>query len=202
MDASRLLPVALLAALAFVPAAQAHTVVGSTDGKVRAVIGQLNEPVSTYAVSGLDICFSDNTTAAHAPLSGINAGGLSATLVAPDGNTLHQDLKGQFGRPGCFTFAKPYVLTQPGQYVVELSGSVNGSTVDLHKINAGGAVEDRADITFPDTQVPNNLDLEARVTALEAKADSSATPTHKSPSPVAAFTIIGLALLAAARRVR
>ena len=35
----------------------------------------------------------------------------------------------------------------------------------------------------------------------EAKADSS-TPTHKSPSPVAALTMVGLALLAAARRVR
>jgi len=212
MVASRLLmPLAMtaLAAALLLPAASAHTVSVSGDGKVRAVIGQLNEPVSTYAVSGLDICFSDNTTASHPAIASVDLGALTATLRSPGGQTLSQALKNQFGRPGCVTFTEPYVLTQPGQYVVDLGGKVANSTFALTGIAAGGAVVDRADITFPDSGVASNLALETRVAALEHKVDalsasaaSTPTPTQKSPAPVAAYLMAALAVLAAVRRMR
>jgi hypothetical protein len=207
MDAPRPLPVALLTALAvalLAPGAAAHTSVFTADGNVRAVIGQLNEPVSTYAVSGLDVCFQANTTA-RTPIAAVQPGALSATLKAPNGQTLHQDLKAQFGRPGCLTFAAPYVLTQAGQYTVDLSGDVNGSAIAVTNVAAGGAVLDRTDITFPDAQVPSNLDLQARIATLEHQVGALSTTssaTHKSPAPVAAYLMIALAALAMARRLR
>src|ERR1044072_8904428 len=171
MDAPRILRAAALLALALaatVPAASAHTSVFSADGKVRVVVGQLNEPVSTYAVSGLDVCFQENTTA-RAPIAGINAGAISATVRAPNAAELKQDLKAQFGRAGCFTFSEPYVLTQPGQYVVDLTASINGSALDGKSGAAGGAVVARSDITFPDSSVPSNAELQGKVAALEAR---------------------------------
>lgn len=209
MDAPRLLRSAALAALAlavFLPAASAHTSVFSADGKVRVVVGQLNEPVSTYAVSGLDVCFQENTTA-RAPIANVNAGGLTAVLRAPNAAELKQDLKAQFGRPGCFTFSEPYVLTQPGQYVVDLSGTVNGSAVAVKDVKAGGAVVDRSDITFPDASVPSDAELQGKVAALEARisaleAGHQDSGDKKSPAPVAAWMMVGLAALAAARRLR
>src|ERR1041385_8503304 len=209
MDAPRILRAAALLALALaatVPAASAHTSVFSADGKVRVVVGQLNEPVSTYAVSGLDVCFQENTTA-RAPIAGINAGAISATVRAPNAAELKQDLKAQFGRAGCFTFSKPYVLTQPGQYVVDLTATINGSAGNLRNVDAGGAVVDRSAITFPDATVPSDAQLldqihalQARVSALEAEHQGSGD--KKSPAPVAAWMMVGLAALAAARRLR
>lgn len=207
MDAPRSLAFALaaLALVALAPAASAHTSVFSADGKVRVVVGQLNEPVSTYAVSGLDVCFQENTTA-RAPIQGINPGAIAATLRAPNGAELKQDLKAQFGRAGCFTFSEPYVLTQPGQYVADLAATINGSAVDVKNVAAGGAVVDRSDITFPDSSVASNKDLEAKVAALEARIATLEKPgsddDKKSPSPVAAWMMVGLAALAAVRRLR
>src|SRR5689334_14417685 len=117
MDASRLLTTVLLTAMALavaVPAVSAHTAAYSVNGKVRASVGLLNEPVVTYKDTGLDLCFTENQTANRVPLGNVNAGALSATLKAPNGETLHQDLAAQFGKVGCFQFAKPLVLTQAG----------------------------------------------------------------------------------------
>jgi MYXO-CTERM domain-containing protein len=210
MDAPRLLRAAALLALALAaaaPAASAHTSVFSADGKVRVVVGQLNEPVSTYAVSGLDVCFQSNTTA-RTPVAGVNPGSITAVLRAPNAAQLKQDLKAQFGRAGCFTFSEPYVLTMPGQYVVDLSGIVNGSAISFTGVAAGGAVVDRSDITFPEPSVPSDAELQAKVTALEARVASleathtSSDSDKKSPAPVAAWMMVGLAALAATRRRR
>jgi hypothetical protein len=209
MDAPRLLPVALVAAFALllVPLASAHSPAYSADNHVRAVIGQLNEPVSTYAVSGLDICFTTNPADAtkRVALAVANPGDFSATLTAPNGLTLHQDLKGQFGRTGCLTFAEPYVLTQPGQYFVALSGAFNGTTFAATGITAGGAVVDRANITFPDSSVASDQALQARIDALQARVDTleAAKPAKNSlPMPAAAWLLVALACLAAVRRAR
>jgi hypothetical protein len=61
MALPRLLLATLLTALAIAlvaPAATAHTAVYSADNRVRASIGLLAEPVSTYALTGLDVCFT------------------------------------------------------------------------------------------------------------------------------------------------
>jgi hypothetical protein len=189
---------ALLAALALAlaaPAASAHTAVFSADEKVRGSIGLLNEPVSTYAVTGLDVCFSENTGAPRAPVAVADAADFTVTLRAPSGAVHSAAVEVPFGRPNCLTFETPLVLTEPGQYLVDLSGSINGTTFDVKGVNAGGKVLPRENITFPDT-VSSDADLEARIAALEAASDKGI------PAPAAALTFALLAVLAAVRRLR
>lgn len=181
MDASRLLTPLLAAALAaaiVAPSAAAHTTVFSSDGKYRIVVGQLEEPVVTQQKTGLDLCFTLNTTARE-PVA-IDLSAVQATLVSPGGEELSQELRTQFGRPGCYQFEKPYVLTEPGQYTLSLSGDLNGTALAFTGVNAGGTVEDHEEIRFP---------------AAEAE-DKGA------PLPAAAWLIVGLAALAAVRRWR
>src|SRR5688572_14506283 len=115
----RLQALLLLAALAaaVIPAASAHSPAYSADDKVRASIGLLNEPVSTYMSTGLDICFTQNTTTSPRPaITVTDLTALTATLKSPDGKAFSRDLGNQFGRAGCVTFNTPLVLTRPGQY--------------------------------------------------------------------------------------
>ena len=210
MDASRLLlllGVAALAAALVAPAATAHSPAFSADDRVRASIGLLNEPVSTYMSTGLDICFTQNTTASPRPaLTVSDLAALTATLTAPSGATFTRDLSGQFGRTGCVTFNQPLVLTEPGQYKVALSGSINGTTFAATGINAGGAVRDRNDITFPGSGLESDEELQERIDALEARIATLEAPGSDdekgAPLPVAAWLIVGLAALAAVRRMK
>lgn len=204
----RTLLLATLAAALLTPAAMAHTAVSSADGKVRASVGLLDEPVSTYAVTGLDVCFTQETTASPRPAVNVaNAGNFVATLRAPDGSQHTADLEVPFGRPNCLTFAEPLVLTQPGQYVVDLTGSINGTTFTATGVKAGGAVLDRAAITFPDEDVPSDQELaqriaalQARVEALEANAQAAADEGQFAPGAPAALLLVALAAVAALRR--
>lgn len=213
MAAPRLLPVVLLTALAVslaAPLATAHTAVTSADGRVRGSIGLLNEPVSTYAVTGLDVCFTQNTASSPRPaIAGINPGNFTATLRAPSGANHTAALEVPFGRPNCLTFETPLVLTEPGQYYVALSGALNGTTIDVTGIKAGGEVVDRKGITFPaevasDEELQGRIaQLESKVAALEAGHDDDEEDGEKgAPAPVGALTFLLLAVLAAARRLR
>lgn len=200
MAPARLVRLALLTALAVAlaaPAATAHTAVFSADNKVRGSVGLLNEPVSTYAVTGLDLCFSQNTGAPRAPVNVTDAGDFSATLRSPSGAAHSVALEVPFGKPNCLTFETPLVLTEPGQYLVDLAGSINGTTFDVKDVKAGGEVIAREEITFPAT-VASDEDLEARIAALEAAGDDD----KGIPAPAAALTFLLLAMLAAARRLR
>ncbi|HJQ93242.1 MAG TPA: hypothetical protein VJ874_03030 [Candidatus Thermoplasmatota archaeon] len=195
-----LLPIALLTALAVAlaaPAATAHTTVFSADERVRGSIGLLNEPVSTYAVTGLDVCFSQNTAAPRAPVELADPANFTVTLRAPSGERHSVAVEVPFGRPNCLTFETPLVLTEPGQYHVDLTGSINGTTFDAKDVKAGGEVVAREEITFPAT-VSSDEDLEARIAALEA-ADGDG---RGIPAPAAALVFVLLAGLAAVRRLR
>jgi hypothetical protein len=204
-----LVPLAALATLLLLalaaPAVVAHTAVYSEDGRVRGSLGLLNEPVSTYAVTGLDACFTHNTTSTPRPaIGGINPGNFTATLRSPSGQTHTAPLEVPFGRPNCLTFEEPLVLTEPGQYLVDLSGILNGTTIEVRDIRAGGVVIDRAEITFPAT-VASDEELERRIAGLEAKVaalEAEPEATKGAPAPVAALTFVLLAVLAAARRLR
>ena len=195
-----LLPIALLTALAVAlaaPAATAHTTVFSADERVRGSIGLLNEPVSTYAVTGLDVCFSQNTAAPRAPVDVADPADFTATLRSPNGETHSVAVEVPFGRPNCLTFETPLVLTEPGQYHVDLTGSINGTTLDVKDAKAGGEVIPREEITFPAT-VSSDEDLEARIAALEVADDDE----RGIPAPAAALVFVLLAGLAAVRRLR
>jgi hypothetical protein len=198
--------VALVAAVT-APAASAHTAVFSADDRVRGSIGLLNEPVSTYTVTGLDVCFSHNTAAPRAPLDSLDPSTFTAVLKAPSGATHTEALVVPFGRANCLTFETPIVLTEPGQYLVDLSGSLNGTTIDVKDVKAGGSVIPREEITFP-AQVASDEELEARITVLEDRlaalqqGQAGGEEEKGAPAPVAALTFVLLAALAAARRLR
>ena len=198
MAAPRLLRLALLTAFVLslaAPAASAHTAVFSADGKVRGSVGLLNEPVSTYAVTGLDLCFSQNTAAPRKPINVTDPEAFTVTLRSPSGKTHAAPVEVPFGRPNCLVFETPLVLTESGQYLVDLVGSINGTTFDVKDIKAGGEVIPREQITFPAT-VASDEALEARIAALEAKGEKGI------PAPAAALTFALLAVLAAVRRLR
>jgi hypothetical protein len=205
----RLLPIVLLTALAVTlatPAASAHTAIFSDDDKVRGSVGLLNEPVSTYAVTGLDVCFTQNSAAPRAPIAVSDAEAFTATLRSPSGETHSAPLEIPFGRANCLTFETPLVLTEPGQYLVDLTGSINGTTFDVKDIKAGGEVVAREEITFP-AEVAGDKELQDRIAALESKVealqdDESGDDEKGAPAPVAAMTFLLLAVLAAVRRLR
>jgi hypothetical protein len=163
--AAPLIAAVALVALALAPVAEAHSSVFTTDGRYRLVIGLLNEPVVTGQKSGLDLCVQMNDTA-RTPLDIKVLDTVTVTLTAPDGQTLQKGLGVQFGRPGCFQFVTPQILTVPGQYLVAVTGTINGTTVDFHGVKAGGAVQDADAVSFP---VPGP-GLESRVSNLEAQA--------------------------------
>lgn len=168
--AFRLLPAIVLATVLLAPAAAAHSAVYSADGQVRGSVGLLNEPVSTYAVTGLDVCFYQNTTTTPRPAVSVgNAGAFQATLRAPNNETFTMGVRVPHGRDNCLTFDEPLVLTQPGQYHVDLKGDINGTSFDVTNIAAGGAVIDRARITFPDDDVADDVELARRIQQLEAR---------------------------------
>lgn len=210
--------------LLLVPAASAHTPVASADGQVTASIGLLNEPVVTYATTGLDVCFRTNAGTALSfgatsteVTENANAN-FTVTLTAPDGQPYVDNLRGQFGKPGCLTFDNPLVLTRPGQYLVELkskAGAVfNGTTFDVKEVAAGGAVRLQGNVTFPDESTPDVRGLEQRIAGLQGEVDgleaqlqqmqqASATADagdEFAPGAPAALLMLGLAGLAAALR--
>lgn len=180
---------AALAAALVLPAAAAHTTVETEDGQYRIVVGQLDEPVITHAKTGLDLCFSLNTTARTPvtidPFDFEEPAGF-VKLVAPGGDELAMPLRAQFGRDGCYQFTEPYVLTEPGQYTVSLMGSINGTAVEVSAANAGGAVVDQDEILFP----------------AGADAGGGADDERGAPMPAAAWLAVGLAAFAAIRRLR
>jgi hypothetical protein len=209
--------VLLAVTLAFLaPSVTAHSAIFSADQQVRASVGLLNEPVSTYAVTGLDVCFTQNTTTSpRPPVAVTNAGDFTALLHAPNGATHAADLEVPFGKPNCLTFSDPLVLTLPGQYTLDLSGSINGTTISGTLVKAGGEVVDRATLTFPDAGVPDDkaLDekvsglqsrlaaLESRTTAIEdGQAQSDSDEGKFAPAPTSTILMLGLAGLVAVLR--
>lgn len=195
------LSLAALAAALAAPAASAHTTVYTVDNRVRGSVGLLNEPVSTYAVTGLDLCFTHNTAAPRTALASVDPDNFTATLKAPSGATHTAPLEVPFGKPNCLTFEDPLVLTEPGQYLVDVSGSLNGTTIDVTDIKAGGVVLAREQITFP-ASVASDEALQARIAALEAQVSGVKDDAKGAPAPMAAVTFVLLAVLAAARRLR
>lgn len=200
----RALLVTVLAAVAATPAAEAHTDILSADGRVRASVGLLGEPVATHAVTGLDVCFTHNGTAASRPALAVGApGAFQATLRAPGGARHTASLEVQHGRPHCLTFADPLVLTQPGQYLIDLAGSLNGTTFSATGLVAAEPVVDQSSITFPDARLPPDQQMQDRIAALESRIATLEAAAQEprgdqfAPGPPPVLLLASLAALVA-----
>lgn len=197
------------------PAASAHTAIFSADDRVRGSAGLLNEPTSTYAVTGLDLCFTHNNTA-RAPITGtpLNPGALTVVLKAPSGATHTSPLSVPFGRANCVVFETPLVLTEPGQYLLDISGDINGTSFSEMNVKAGGPVRDRANITFPADGVIADHEAQDRIESLESElaqlrtrvqtleAGHEEDESNGIPAPTGIYLMLGLVALAAVLRRR
>jgi hypothetical protein len=178
------LALGLAALLVLVPAASAHqtcftsgTGACSTsvqaDSKVKLVYGNLYEPVSTYQKTGLDLIVSDAKGNALAGLEAVDHDG--KPLASPpihvsltySGQTLDMtpEFKGQFNAPGRYTF--PLIYTKAGAYVLHVTGTINGTTVDA-TVQPAHPIEDSSDLMFP-AKVDSPEASAAKVTALSGQ---------------------------------
>lgn len=200
----RVAAVLLLALAIATPAADAHARSTSSDGKVTIVVGHLNEPITTYVKSGLDLRFTHVGNAT--PVLGAQ-NTLTAVLVAPDNTTtLESRLEAQFGKDGSYTLEEPYFLTQPGQYRLRLTGTAGGSDVS-GTYSVASPVPAQGGATFPDTNVPSNAELqdrlaraEARIAQLESQAGTSGTKPAPGLALPLTVALLGLVALVAVRR--
>lgn len=178
--------VALAAAaflLLFVPTATAHTTVGTADGKYLVTAGNLDEPVTTFTKTGLDLIIRANQTG-NAGITGAHLT-LDATLIAPNGEELSEPLEGQFGEPGSYTFEDPYFLTLPGEYFLRVKGKINETDVDLRILVGSGPIPAAEELTFPDEiqsekQLQQRIaDLEKRLADLQVQVDAMGSDAEK-----------------------
>lgn len=196
--ALRALALVALFALLLAPVASAHQAAYSVDNKYRFSVGHLNEPITTYVKTGLDLSLTLND-ASRTAIPQLNPGNLTATLVAPDGNHLSLPLQNQFGTVNHFTFTQPYILTQSGVYHLTVTGLVFGSAVNFENVAVGSTtpVPAMSNVTFPASKVATNLELQDQVTALQARiAALEAKPTAKGAPGVDAMPAMVLLLLA------
>lgn len=197
---ARYLLAALLGAVLLAPAASAHTTVTTPDGKYFVTVGNLNEPITTFVKTGLDLVVRANNSGVR----GAGIGGLqltlNATLLAPNAKTLSQPLRAQFGVAGGYSFSEPYFLTQPGEYFLRLTGKINQTTVNFDRILVGsGPIPSMDALHFPDS-VSTPKEIEDRLAALEAenaalKADVAALKANgaaKGSAPGPDLLVLGL----------
>ncbi|HUR61733.1 MAG TPA: hypothetical protein VM286_05145 [Candidatus Thermoplasmatota archaeon] len=202
--ALRALALVALSALLLAPVVSAHQAAYSVDNKYRFSVGHLNEPITTYVKTGLDLSLSLND-AARTAVPQLNPGNLTATLTAPDGSTLSLPLQNQFGTVNHFTFTEPYVLTQGGVYRLKVTGNVFGSAVAFENVAVGSTtpVPAMSNVTFPASKVASNLELQDEVAALKARiAALESAPKAKGAPSLDAMPALVLLLAAVAVATR
>ena len=208
-------------ALAFAPTAAAHASANSGDGKVRVTWGLLEEPGFTHEKNRLDLILRD-------PATGAGIGGVTPDMITELslhygeeeydlGNvTVNRNVKsGAFAGAGNYTSANFVYLTRPGIYTLHIQGTINGSEIDL-EIPAAHPYEAMSEIMFPEEieiggEAPDLASIEARLAALEAKAQTQsttpATVTTQTPSatndaPAAGALLVMLGAVATALLLR
>lgn len=190
--------------------ASAHKTAYSSDGKVRIVWGFLGEPAVTYTKTGLDLQLRDNETGA--PIEGADKT-LTASLVL--GNLSHPfALSPQHGADKKGYYTDVVTLTRPGLYSLRLSGTVDGTDIDM-TIPAQHEVNDLGTTYFPDAMGPGALAAEVaklrqEVDALKAQtktqtdtpADLTPQGGNGVPAPglLASLAVVGVAALLLMRR--
>lgn len=202
--------------MALAPTAAAHATKTSDDGKIKVTWGWKTEPASTYTLNALDLTIRDNAT--NAGIAGLEKAGLTVTLRYGEEALEIETLAAQSGK-GNGTYTGPHAITptRPGIYTLHVSGTIQGSEVDL-EIPATHEMEDLRETMFPvRSSTTAELDakiaeLEAKIAALEAKSrTSSETPADVTPAtggrnPVPApgalpaLAVLAVATLVALRR--
>lgn len=176
---------ALAALLLAAPLASAHATAYSSDGQFKVTWGFLNEPAVTWTKTGLDLIITDNSTGG--PVDGAEKT-LNATLLYND-QSHPFSLSPQFGAHGRYTDV--ITMTRPGVYKLHVTGSINGTAVDL-TIPAKEETHDVNGTYFPDP-VGTPLDVKQRIGDLQNQIDAlreqlaakSATPATVISSPPA-----------------
>lgn len=188
--------------------ASAHKTAYTPDNKVKITWGFLNEPAVTWTKTGLDLILRDNATGA--PIEGADKT-LNASLVL--GDAAHAfELSPQHGADKKGSYTDVVTLTRPGLYGLRLTGTINGSAVDM-TIPAQHEITDVQETYFPDADGP--AQLAARLKALEdqvgalkatqkAQTDAPATVTTQKNTPAAGLVptlgLLAVAALLLARR--
>ncbi|GEM_PF-3169280 len=155
---------ALAAILLAAPLASAHASMYTSDGRFKVTFGFLNEPATTWTKTGLDLIITDNATGG--PVDGADKT-LNATLVYND-QSHDFKLSPQFGTHGRYTDV--ITMTRPGLYKLHVTGTINGSAVDL-LIPAKEATPDINDTYFPDA-IGTPLDVKAQMAAMQSEIDA------------------------------
>lgn len=158
----------LLASFLIAPVAVAHNTVQTDDGEYFLTVGHRNEPTATFLRSGLDLIIRENNNGERGDEVAGLADKLTATVISPSGEELSHPLHTQHGAVGRYSFGDPYVLTEPGQYKLRLSGMIGDTVVD-GTYDISGPLDKYGDLTFPRTDVPTPLELQERIASLEAR---------------------------------
>lgn len=150
------------------PAALAHNTVETDDGVYFMTLGHANEPTTTWMKTGLDFTVRENDGGERGDeVPGVQ-NTLTAVYISPGGEEMEGTLQLQHGAVGRYTFDEPLYLTEPGQYSLRLSGTIENSTVD-GTYNVSGPVPAWGEHTFPDVNAATNGELETRIADLEAQ---------------------------------
>lgn len=167
------LALALGSLLLLVPGAMAHVTTETDDGAYFITTGQQGEPVYTFQTTNLDLIIRENDNGERGDEVAGAHENLTATLIAPGGQELTDELTTQFGATGRYEFENGFALTRPGVYTLGLEGMV-GDTDVTGTYDMPGPIEDQSDVMFPDEGLPNLRDLaelQDRVDALEAQVN-------------------------------
>lgn len=197
--------------LLLAPAVDGHVSETLNDHKTTITFGFLNEPVTTYQRTGLDLGLKDgkgrNITLDAATLAAFNIT-ITRGSYGGGGPALH--LKGkvlpQEGRPGWYTY--PIVFTEPGNYTLRIDGFYNNTRVTRVDMRSGHEVKVASDQMFP-AKVPDLGKQDLRIQQLEADVEdlrvkvARLQPLQEAPglsAVTAALVLVLVAVLASRRR--
>lgn len=204
----------LLACAILISPAAAHTTKQTNDRHVTLTYGLLDEPVTTYQRTGLELCLNDGK---GNPIKGVATSqpAVNITLTygayARGGPVLYLtgDIKPFPDRPGCYTY--PLVFTTAGSYSLHVHGPINGTIVNIDLAPDGDhAVTNSTQFMFP-VQARSAEQQDARIAQLEADIEvlrgevARLKPVQVSPGlagVVPEMAVLLAAGLFAARRLR
>jgi hypothetical protein len=93
---------------------------------------------------------------------------------------------GEWGTPG--DYRAPFIPTQPGAYTFHVTGSVDGTDIDV-SVRSGpktfSDVVDPAEAMFPAVDAPSTADLATKVTVQAARTDAAIRRPSDPPTPPA-----------------